>query len=89
VLLLPLIAGIAYEFIRFSARHQGNAFIRLLTRPNLAMQRLTTREPEPEMLEVAILALEKVLAYETSTAPVLTADVRTGSAGEDVDALPA
>jgi uncharacterized protein YqhQ len=90
VLLLPLIAGIAYEFIRFSARHQGNALIRLLTRPNLAMQRLTTREPEPEMLEVAILALEKVLAYETTTAPVLTADVRTGTAAEDVDAaLPA
>jgi uncharacterized protein YqhQ len=45
VLLLPLIAGIAYEFIRFTARHQGNPLIRLLTRPNLAMQRLTTREP--------------------------------------------
>jgi uncharacterized protein YqhQ len=90
VLLLPLIAGIAYEFIRFTARHQGNPLIRLLTRPNLAMQRLTTREPEPQMLEVAILALEKVLAYETSTVPVLAGDVLAGAASDDVDAaLPA
>lgn len=90
VLLLPLIAGIAYEFIRFSARHQANPLIRLLTRPNLAMQRLTTREPEPAMLEVAILALEKVLAYEANTTPVHTGDILVGPAAEDMDAaLPA
>ncbi len=90
VLLLPLIAGIAYEFIRFTARHQGNPLIRLLTRPNLAMQRLTTREPEPEMLEVAILALQEVLAYEASSLPVRSGDVLASTAPEDVDAaLPA
>ncbi|NLF65437.1 MAG: DUF1385 domain-containing protein [Chloroflexi bacterium] len=86
VLLLPLIAGIAYEFIRFSARHQGNPLIRLLSRPNLAMQRLTTREPDSTMLAVAIQALEHVLAYEASTAPVVTGDVLA----DDLDAaLPA
>jgi uncharacterized protein YqhQ len=90
VLLLPLIAGIAYEFIRFSARHQDNALIRLLTRPNLAMQRLTTREPDPQMLEVAILALENVLAYEANTTPVHTGEILVGRATEDIDAaLPA
>ncbi len=64
VILLPFIAGIAYEFIRFSARHQDNAFIRFLSRPNLALQHLTTREPDAGMLEVAIVAFEHVLAYE-------------------------
>lgn len=64
IVLLPVIAGIAYEFIRFTARHEENLLIRILIKPNLALQRLTTREPEPEMLVVAIAALEQVLAYE-------------------------
>lgn len=64
VLLLPVIAGIAYEFIRFSAKHQDKWLVRLVTKPNLALQRLTTREPDEEMLEVAIVAFERVLAFE-------------------------
>ncbi|MDX1662650.1 MAG: DUF1385 domain-containing protein [Candidatus Promineifilaceae bacterium] len=64
LVLLPVIAGIAYEFIRFTARHQSNPFIRFITRPNLALQRLTTREPDEDMLAVAIAAFEQVLAYE-------------------------
>ena len=64
ILLLPVVAGIAYEFIRFTARHQENSFIRFITKPNLALQRLTTREPESSMLEVAIAAFERVLASE-------------------------
>ncbi len=62
--LLPVVAGIAYEFLRFSAAHQDNAFIRLITKPNLALQRLTTREPELEMLEVSITAFKQVLEFE-------------------------
>lgn len=64
LILLPVIAGIAYEFLKFTAAHQGNALIRLITKPNLALQRLTTREPEIDMLAVAIAAFENVLAYE-------------------------
>ncbi len=62
--LLPVVAGIAYEFLRFSASHQDNALIRLITKPNLALQSLTTREPEMGMLEVAITAFEQVVAFE-------------------------
>jgi uncharacterized protein YqhQ len=62
--LLPVVAGVAYEFLRFSAAHQDNAFIRLITKPNLALQGLTTREPDRGMLEVAITAFEQVLAFE-------------------------
>lgn len=64
LLLLPVVAGIAYEFLRFSAAHQDNAFIRLITKPNLAMQSLTTNEPDMGMLEVAITAFEQVVGYE-------------------------
>lgn len=64
LVLLPVIAGIAYEFLRFTAAHQDNAFIRLITKPNLALQRLTTAEPDLSMLEVAITAFERVVLYE-------------------------
>ncbi|MBC7264874.1 MAG: DUF1385 domain-containing protein [Chloroflexi bacterium] len=62
VLLLPVVAGIAYEVIRFSADHQDNPLVRLLTIPGLALQQLTTREPDQSMVEVAITALKRVLA---------------------------
>lgn len=64
--LLPVVAGIAYEYLRFTAVHQDNALVRLITKPNLALQRLTTREPDLDMLAVAIAAFENVLAYEQS-----------------------
>jgi uncharacterized protein YqhQ len=79
--LLPVVAGVAYEFLRFSAKHQDNAFIRLITRPNLALQNLTTREPDRGMLEVAITAFEQVLAFEQSRQPV--ADETRVLAAED------
>lgn len=66
IVLLPVIAGIAYEFLRFTAAHQDKAIIRLITKPNLALQRLTTREPDEGMLEVGIAAFQQVLAYEQS-----------------------
>lgn len=62
LLLLPVVAGIAYEVIRFSADHQGNPLVRLLIIPGLALQQLTTREPDQSMVEVAIAALRRVLA---------------------------
>ena len=64
ILLLPIVAGIAYEYIRFTAKFQENPIIRLITKPNLALQRLTTREPDEGMLAVAIAAFEQVMAFE-------------------------
>ena len=64
IVFLPVVAGIAYEFIRFTAKHQDNAVIRAITKPNLALQRLTTREPDEGMLAVAIAAFKEVLASE-------------------------
>ena len=63
VLLLPVIAGISYEIIRFAARHRGSLFA-LLTQPGLWLQRVTTQPPEDGMVECAITALEQSMALE-------------------------
>ncbi len=62
--LLPLIAGLGYEFIKYSAKQSGNAAIKILMIPGLWLQRLTTREPSDDQLEVAIKALEEAIAME-------------------------
>nr|HID14017.1 DUF1385 domain-containing protein [Anaerolineae bacterium] len=64
IVLLPVIAGVAYEFIRLTARFADRPWMRVLIAPNLALQRLTTREPDDGMLEVAITALKAVLSGE-------------------------
>ena len=61
VLLIPVIAGVAYELIRFSADHRSHPLVRAIFAPSLALQKLTTREPDEGMLEVAITALRRVL----------------------------
>ena len=54
VLLIPVIAGLAVEYIRWTANHLDSPLVRLLIKPNLALQSLTTRQPDNSMLEVAI-----------------------------------
>ncbi|TCJ19406.1 DUF1385 domain-containing protein [Rubrobacter taiwanensis] len=64
ILVIPLVAGLAFEFIMWSARNQSNPVVQVLVWPGLQMQKLTTREPSDEMVEVAMTALRKVLAME-------------------------
>jgi uncharacterized protein YqhQ len=64
ILVIPLIAGLAYEILRFTARNTHQRLVRAIIIPNLALQRLTTRQPDHEMLEVAITALQQVLSSE-------------------------
>jgi uncharacterized protein YqhQ len=68
ILLLPLIAGLAYELIRFAGKHQDNRVVMTLLAPGLWLQRLTTREPSLDQLEVSIRALREVLALEKAPA---------------------
>ena len=74
---LPLIAGLAYELIRFAGKHTGNRLLRALLAPGLWLQRLTTREPSLDQIEVSIRALQEVLAREG----------RKGSVGERVEVM--
>jgi uncharacterized protein YqhQ len=64
VIFLPLLAGLAYEFIRWTANHLKNPLVKLLVKPNLGLQHLTTREPSLDMLEVAIAAFNTMRAEE-------------------------
>jgi uncharacterized protein YqhQ len=69
IALLPVIAGIAYELIRFAGKHAENRVLMTLLAPGLWLQRLTTREPTLEQLEVSIRALREVLEREGKLAP--------------------
>jgi uncharacterized protein YqhQ len=69
ILLLPVIAGIAYELIRFAGKHTDNRALMTLLAPGLWLQRLTTREPTLDQIEVGIKALKEVLALEGRESP--------------------
>ncbi len=66
VLLVPVIACLAYEYMRWTASHLDHRAIRILIKPNLALQHLTTRQPSLDMLEVAICSFNAMLELETS-----------------------
>ena len=69
IVLLPVIAGIAYELIRFAGKHSSNRVLMTLLAPGLWLQRLTTREPTLDQLEVSIRALREVLDLEGGEQP--------------------
>jgi uncharacterized protein YqhQ len=69
ILLLPVIAGLAYELIRFAGKHQDNRILMALLAPGLWLQRLTTRQPSLDQVEVSIRALKDVLALEGTHDP--------------------
>lgn len=60
ILVLPLVTGISYEFIKYAGKHD-NLFVKILAAPGLWMQRLTTKEPDDSMIEVAIEAFKAVI----------------------------
>jgi uncharacterized protein YqhQ len=61
IFLLPLIAGVSYEFLKWTAKNDQSALVKLIIAPGLALQRLTTREPDDSQLEVAIRSMEEAL----------------------------
>jgi uncharacterized protein YqhQ len=69
ILLLPVIAGIAYELIRFAGKRSDNRLLMTLLAPGLWLQRLTTREPTLDQIEVSIRALKEVLRLEGRLSP--------------------
>ena len=64
IVLIPIIAGMSYEFIRFAGTHQGNVLVRVSSYPNILLQDLTTRQPDNDMMEVAIVAIEYAMALD-------------------------
>lgn len=68
---VPVVGGVSYEAIRFSGRHANKSWVRLLVSPGLALQRLTTREPSDDQLEVALVALREALDMPEVASPAL------------------
>jgi len=75
ILAIPLIAGIAYEVLKFGGRHADHPLMQLIVAPGLALQSLTTRYPEPDMIDVAVASFETVLKLEEE-------DAGAGKAGD-------
>jgi uncharacterized protein YqhQ len=66
--LIPFIAGVSYEIIKLTSRRRNSRFMRLVMLPGLWLQRLTTKEPSEDQIQVAITSLEEVLAMEADGA---------------------
>ena len=88
IVLVPVIAGVAYEFLKFTAAHYSNMLVRWMAAPGLKLQRLTTREPDESQLEVGMAALCEVMRLdaleERDVAPpraVKFVEFKVGSAG--------
>ena len=70
IALIPIIAGISYELLRFGARHRDSRIIRWLFEPGIWVQMITTKQPTDDMLEVAIVSLEQALLADGEALPV-------------------
>ena len=68
IALMPLVAGLSYEVIRYAAKKESGSFFKFMTRPGLWLQNITTQEPDSEQLEVAIRALDESLKLEPQAA---------------------
>ena len=69
ILLIPVIAAVGYEILRFGARHRGNPIIRAIMLPGILVQMITTRQPTDDMIEVAIVSMEEALRADGEELP--------------------
>ncbi len=69
IILIPVIAAISYELLRFGARHRGNPLVRVFFEPGIWVQRITTKQPTDDMIEVAIVSMEQALAADGEALP--------------------
>jgi uncharacterized protein YqhQ len=69
ILLIPVIAAVGYELLRLGARHRGNPIVRAIMWPGILVQKITTRQPTDDMIEVAIVAMEEALRADGEALP--------------------
>ncbi|HSG86923.1 MAG TPA: DUF1385 domain-containing protein [Candidatus Limnocylindrales bacterium] len=74
ILLIPVIAAISYELLRLGARHRSNPIVAALMWPGILVQRITTKQPTDDMIEVAIVSMEQALAADGAEVPAGSAD---------------
>ena len=93
ILLIPVIAAVGYEILRFGARHRKNPIVKVLLYPGLLVQKITTKQPTDDMIEVAIVSMEQALVADGESIPAGSADfeqrpMRLGPAPAAVDGAP-
>jgi uncharacterized protein YqhQ len=69
ILLIPVIAAVGYEILKFGARHRGNPVVKVLLYPGLLVQMITTKQPTDDMIEVAIVSMEQALEADGAEVP--------------------
>jgi uncharacterized protein YqhQ len=75
ILLIPVIAAVGYEILRFGARHRKNPIVKVLLYPGLLVQMITTKQPTDDMIEVAIVSMEQALEADDEAVPAGSADL--------------
>ena len=88
VVLVPVIAAVAYELLRFGARHRRQAIVRWLFEPGIWVQKITTKQPTDDMIEVAIVALEQALAADGEALPEDAGTIERAPLGRPAPAPP-
>src|SRR6187200_3397769 len=74
ILLIPVIAAVGYEILRFGARHRKNPLVKVLLYPGLLVQKITTKQPTDDMIEVAIVSMEQALIADGESVPAGSAE---------------
>jgi hypothetical protein len=69
ILLIPVIAAVGYEILRFGARHRANPVVKAIMWPGILVQMITTKQPSVDMIEVAIVSMEEALKADGETLP--------------------
>jgi uncharacterized protein YqhQ len=75
ILLIPVIAAVGYELLRLGARHRSNPVVRVIMWPGILVQRITTKQPTDDMIEVAIVAMEEALLADGAEVPAGSLDL--------------
>ena len=69
ILLIPVLAGIGYELLKFGARHRANPIVKVILYPGILVQLITTKRPEDDMIEVAITSMQEALIADGNEVP--------------------
>jgi uncharacterized protein YqhQ len=83
ILLIPVIAAIGYEILKWGAKHRGNPIVRAIMYPGILVQMITTKQPSVDMIEVAIVSMEEALKADGEPLPL-----GSGTLPRDVMVLP-
>ncbi|MCH8063386.1 MAG: DUF1385 domain-containing protein [Chloroflexi bacterium] len=88
IVLMPFIAAVSYELIRLSGRYSGNPLVALITGPSLALQALTTREPEDDQIEIAITAMRRTLEVDDKGIALVESEYSAAESSADETGQP-